>query len=191
MRAALRTTLLASALFALPLAAIPFAAEAASTVYGAGPAQDCYQAAMTGRTDPGAIRDCDTAIMGGELDARDRAATVVNRGVIRLQRREPQLALQDFDNAIAWRPELGEAYVNRGAALIRLGDYDGAIASINRGLELGTEDPQEAYFNRAVANEKRDNLPAAYADYKKALELKPDWALAQTELARFTVTSAR
>ncbi len=191
MRATLRTTLLASALFALPLAAIPLAAEAASTVYGNGPAQDCYQAALTGRTDPGAIRDCDTAMMGSELTARDRAATMVNRGVIRLQRREARAALSDFDVAIAWRPDIGEAYVNRGAALIRLGDYSGAIASINRGLELGSEDPQEAYFNRAVANEKLDNLPAAYADYRKALELKPDWSLAQSELARFTVTSAR
>lgn len=191
MRASLRTTLLASALFALPLAAIPIAAHAASTVYGAGPAQACFEAALHGRTDITALNDCDTAIMGGELNARDRAATTVNRGVVRLQRREARLALADFDNAIAWRPELGEAYVNRGAALIRLGDYNGAIASINKGLELGSEDPQEAYFNRAVANEKLDNLPAAYADYRKALELKPDWALAQSELARFTVVNAR
>lgn len=186
MQVSLRTILLASALCALPLSA-----QAASTVYGSGPAQDCFQAALTGRTDPGAVRDCDTALLGPELTARDRAATVVNRGVVRLQRREAQLALNDFDTAIAWRPELGEAHVNRGAALIRLGDYDGAIASINRGIELDAEDPQEAYFNRAVAYEKLDNLPAAYADYRKALELKPDWALAQSELARFTVTSAR
>ncbi len=191
MRASLQTTLLASALFALPLTAVPFAAQAASTVYGGGPAQACFEAALHGRTDPASLRDCDTAIMGNDLDTRDRAATMVNRGVIRLQRREAQMALSDFDNAIAWRPELGEAYVNRGAALIRLGDFDGAITSINRGLDLGSEDPQEAYFNRAVANEKLDNLPAAYADYRKALELKPDWALAQSELARFTVTSAR
>ena len=186
MPSALRTALLASALFALPLAA-----EAASTVYGNGPAQDCYRAALTGRTDLGAIRDCDTAMLGPELNARDRAATIVNRGVVRLQRREAPLALADFDTAIAWRPELGEAHINRGAALIRLGDYPGAIAAINRGLELGADDPQEAYFNRAVANEKLDNLAAAYADYRKALELKPDWTLAQSELARFTVANAR
>ena len=190
MRVSLPTTL-ALALIAAPLAAIPITAHAASTVYGAGPAQACFEAALHGRTDTGALRECDTAIMGSELDTRDRAATMVNRGVIRLQRREPQSALNDFDIAIAWRPNLGEAHVNRGAALILSGDFSGAITSINRGLELGTEDPQEAYFNRAVAYEKLDNLVAALADYRKAQELKPDWALPRAELARFTVTSAR
>ena len=32
-----------------------------------------------------------------------------------------------------------------------------------------------------------DDLKAAYFDYKKAVELKPDWDMPQKELARFTV----
>jgi len=183
--------------FALAAAAAGFVvafagpAQAASTVIGGGPARACFEAANTGRTDLGALTDCDTAIGGQELSARDRAATVVNRGVIHLLRREADSALADFDRAIDWRPDLGEAYVNRGAALILRGDFAGAIASINKGLELGAEDPHEAYFNRAIAEEKLDNTRAAYADYRRAAELKPDWALPRAELARFTVTSAR
>lgn len=166
-------------------------AHGASSVLGPGPARACYEAANSGRADLASLLDCDTAISGAELNARDRAATVVNRGVIHLLRRDAASALKDFDLAIAWRPDLGEAYVNRGAALILQGDYQGAITSINRGLELGAEDPHEAYFNRAIAHEKLDDMRAAYADYRRAIELKPDWALPQQELARFTVTSAR
>lgn len=171
------------------LAAAP--AHAASTVIGGGPARACFEAANTGRTDLTALMDCDTAIGGQELSARDRAATVVNRGVIHLLRRDAGKALEDFDRAIAWRPELGEAHVNRGAALILKGDYQAAVASINRGLELGAEDPHEAYFNRAVALEKLDDARGAYADYTRAAALKPDWALPRQELARFTVTAGR
>ena len=116
-------------------------------------------------------------------------------GPDRAGRQGPEIGVaqpvHQIDLAIAWRPEIGEAYVNRGAALILRGDFNGAIASINKGLELGAEDPHEAYFNRAIAFEKLDNMAAAYADYQRAIALKPDWALPQQELARFTVTSAR
>lgn len=166
-------------------------AHGASSVIGGGDARACFDAASSGRTDLSALTDCDSAISGQELSARDRAATVVNRGVIHLLRRDAGKALGDFDRAIAWRPDLGEAHVNRGAALILTGDYAGAVASINRGLALGAEDPHEAYFNRAIAEEKLDNMAAAYADYRRAAALKPDWDLPGRELARFTVTSAR
>lgn len=166
-------------------------AHGASSVFGSGPARACFEAANTGRTDLNALMDCDTAIGGQELSARDRAATVVNRGVIHLLRRDAGRALEDFDRAIAWRPELGEAYVNRGAALILRGEYQAAVTSINRGLELGAEDPHEAYFNRAIALEKLDDARGAYADYTRAAALKPDWVLPRQELARFTVTGGR
>ena len=188
MRASLRTTLLTAALLATPMAAFPGAAHAASTVFGVGMAQVCFEAAKAGRADPAALRACDAAVAGDDLDSHDRAATVVNRGVVHLRRREAGPALADFDLAISWIPSLGEAHVNRGAALILGGDYTGAIAAIDRGLALGSDDPEDAYFNRAIANEKLDHIPAAYADYRKALELKPDWGLPQAELARFTVS---
>jgi tetratricopeptide (TPR) repeat protein len=167
-------------------------AVAASTVFGSSSGNACYQAARDGRTDNRALADCDAALNGAALmDQRDQAATLVNRGVIRLKRRESAAALADFDRALIVRPSLGEAHVNRGAALILSGDFTGAIAAIDRGLELGAEDPHEAYFNRALAWEKLDNIANAYRDYRKAQSLAPDWALPTQELARFTVTSAR
>jgi tetratricopeptide (TPR) repeat protein len=177
-------------LLALALLAAPSAALAASTVIGAGPGQTCYEAALAGRSDTQALTDCTTALSGDlQLNQSNFAATLVNRGVIYLKRRDGAAALADFNRAIVMRPGLGEAHVNRGAALILAGDYRGAIAAIDRGLELGAEDPHEAYFNRGIAHEKLDNLAAAYADYRKAQQLAPNWPLPTTELARFTVTA--
>ena len=189
----MRLTLLAivAASAAVLLVTLHGHAHGASSVIGGGDARACYDAASKGRTDFSALLDCDSAISGQELSARDRAATVVNRGVIHLLRRDAAKALGDFDRAISWRPDLGEAHVNRGAALILMGDYQGAVTAISRGLDLGAADPHEAYFNRAIAQEKLDNTRAAYGDYRRAAELKPDWDHPGRELARFTVTSAR
>ncbi len=121
------------------------------------------------------------------LDAHDLASTYVNRGVLQLATAHYAEAIKDFDSAIAIEPGLGEAFVNRGAALIGQGmDADG-IAQIDHGLSFNPTEPEKAYFNRAVAEEQLNDLNGAYKDYRRALELKPGWNMAQTELARFTV----
>ena len=97
-------------------------------------------------------------------------------------------ARADFDAAIALEPKLGEGWVNRGALSISERRYQEGMDDINHGLQLGVKEPEKAYFNRAVAYEGLDDEKAAYLDYQQALSLKPDWALPQRELLRFTVT---
>jgi tetratricopeptide (TPR) repeat protein len=178
---------LIAALGTLAAAATAVPAQAASTVLGAGPARACFEAAASGLTGPSALADCDTAISGQGLSAKDRTATIVNRGVLRLLRKEPMQALADFEFALRMDPTLGAAHVNRGAALVMLGRFDEAIAALDRGLALGTQDPHEAHFNRALAYERKGDAAAAYRDFRQALALQPDWAPAATELARYRV----
>jgi tetratricopeptide (TPR) repeat protein len=123
------------------------------------------------------------------LSARDRAGTYVNRGVLRLRRTAYRLAERDFDMAVKARPDLGEAWVNRGAAYIGQKRYADSLTQINRGLELGLEEPAKAYYNRALAHEGLDDMKSAYFDYKKALEIMPDWKAPQEQLVRFTVVT--
>lgn len=182
-----RTLFAAAAAFAVLSAP---AAYAAVTVFGDTAAHECYQAAIEGRTDRGSLRHCETALQQESITNRDRAATLVNRGVIRLHRAEYETALSDFDSAIRLMPSLGESHVDRGAALIMLRDYAPAIVSITRGIELGTEDLHEAYFNRALAHEFSGNLRGAYEDYRRASELAPEWPRPHLELARFQVRQA-
>jgi tetratricopeptide (TPR) repeat protein len=173
------------------LAAQP--ANAAFTVFGNGLAQLCSQTAKNlehGIAPPlHAIEDCTTAIQFEDLASRDLAGTYINRGILYMSRGSYSDAKRDFDFALGILPTIGEAYVDRGAALVGLRNYGEAITDIDRGLALNPDEPEKAYFNRGLANEGLDNIPAAYRDYSHAAELKPGWAPPLNELSRFTVTA--
>lgn len=173
------------------LIALAGSALADTTVIGNGFAADCSRSAkaVSGNVPPDAeaMRQCDLAIEDEVLAPHELAATHVNRGVLYLAQQAYAKAKLDFDAAVRIEPGLGEAYVNRGAALIGLGKNREGIAEIDKGLSLNPTEPEKAYFNRALADERLDDLKGAYADYQKALELKPDWAAAKAELARFHV----
>ncbi len=187
----IKLAVLAGAGMGLGLLFAASSALASTTVIGNGFAAGCSQSAKavsTSRTpNSDAIHECDLAIETEILTTHDLAATYVNRGVLYLSMGNYADAKRDFDRAASTEPGLGEAYVNRGAALIGMGRERDGITEINKGIELGAAELEKAYFNRALAEERLDNLKAAYADYQKALELKPDWAMAKAELARFRV----
>ncbi len=180
---ALTITLLAAAV-GLPTAAH---AQGAVTVIGGGMAKACSEAALDGESDLRFEATCTLALEGELLNARDRAGTYVNRGILKLRRKAFGTALADFDRAVSTKPDLGEAYVNRGAAAVGARRYAEGLTDLNRALELGVDEPEKAYFNRALAHEGLDDLKSAYLDYQKAQSLKPDWTDPARELARFTV----
>lgn len=160
-------------------------AEAAVWVVGEGPSRDCYVAAVTDRHDRNSIEVCDLALNHDFLISRDRAATLINRGVLWLRRDQDARALSDFDAAAALMPEFGEAHLMRGTALVELGRYAEAVDALTLALSLSPDRPERAYFYRAAANEELGRANAAYADYRRAAEIAPDWRSPQTELTRF------
>jgi tetratricopeptide (TPR) repeat protein len=168
-------------------------AMASETVFGNGLSQVCADAAhnMEKGIPPKdqSLEACNTAIAYENLPMRDLAGTYINRGVLYLARGGYREAKQDFDSAAALQPALGEAYTNRGAALVGMRHYADAIADLDRGLALNTGEPEKAYFNRGLAEEGLDNIQGAYRDYSRAAELKPDWVLPRNELSRFTVSA--
>lgn len=178
--------LVALAAFAA-LAGAASASQAAVTVLGGGMAHDCSKAALSGESSPKSEDMCTMALDSELLSLRDRAGTYVNRGVLKLRRKEFASAQFDFNRAVQTKPDLGEAYVNRGAAAVGALRFAEGLTDLNKALELGIEEPEKAYFNRALAYEGLDNLKAAYLDYQKALELAPEWDQPKKELARFTV----
>jgi tetratricopeptide (TPR) repeat protein len=162
-------------------------AQAAVTVLGGGMARQCSAAALSGESDSKFEDFCTLALESEPLSLRDRAGTYVNRGVLKLRRRDFGSAQFDFDRAIKTKPDMGEAYVNRGAAAVGARRFADGLTDINKALELGVEEPEKAYYNRALAFEGLDNMKAAYFDYQKAVELKPEWEQPRKELTRFTV----
>jgi Tfp pilus assembly protein PilF len=163
-------------------------ASAAAFVLGGGMANACSKAAIEGRDDRESLVLCDMALESQPLLRRDRAATFVNRGVIQLRRKDYAEAREDFDTAVKLDPSMGEAFVNRGAALVAQRRFKEGVVEIDRGLALGADEPEKAYFNRALAHEGLDDMKAAWLDYQKALEIRPDWDAPRRELTRFTVT---
>jgi tetratricopeptide (TPR) repeat protein len=173
---------------ALALALCVDSARSAVTVIGGGHAELCSRAAISGKSDNASEKICTFAIENENLMPRDRAGTYVNRGVLKLRRQSFGSAAKDFDVAAEIAPRMGEAYANRGAALIGLGRFELAVQDLNKGLELGVSEPAKAYFNRAFAYEGLDDEKSAYFDFLKAQELSPDWPLPAKELLRFTVS---
>jgi len=175
-------------ILAAALAAIAAPAAASVLVMGTGMAADCSKAAFNGRSDKDAVVLCSRALDEESLARRDRAGTLVNRGVMLLRSKAYDAARADFDKAITLEPTLGEAFVNRGVSLMADKAYAEALAEIDRGLALGVDEPAKAYYNRALVQESLGDARAAYYDYRKAQDLAPDWALPARQLTRFTVS---
>ena len=159
-------------------------AQAAETVIGSGAAQFCYEAADSSMSHRGDMQFC-TDALAGVLSRNDRAATFINRGVLELRLMMVNAAQDDFNAGLAINSELGEAYVDRGATFIAQKKFAEAVVDIDRGLALGSKEPEIAYYNRAMAQEGLGNLKAAYDDYHQALIVAPDFTKASDELKRF------
>jgi tetratricopeptide (TPR) repeat protein len=97
---------------------------ASVSVLGSGYARSCFEAAEKPRPLREALRACDSALLDDSLAADDRAATLVNRGIVQMQARQIDAAIADYDAAIKLRPQTAEAYINKGIALLKLGDRD-------------------------------------------------------------------
>lgn len=161
--------------------------HAAVAVVGGGAAQACSEAAFKGRPDWRAEEVCTNAIDNEPMSAKDQAGTYVNRGVLRLRAGAYGKAEADFDAAERINPKLGEVHVNRGVLYMAEERFSDAVVEINRGLELGVEEPAKAYYNRALAYEGLNDAAAAYEDYRKAQALAPNWSAPTRMLARFQV----
>jgi tetratricopeptide (TPR) repeat protein len=170
------------------LAVTAGAAQAQVIVIGDTTAASCYQAAEFGTMGMNeGFNVCTQALATPGLPLRDRAGTYVNRAVIRIRAGDYDGAMNDTDAAIRLIPSMGEAHVNRGAALLNMSRAGDALAAIERGLQLGSGKQHLVYYNRGAAKELVGDVRGAYYDYRHAVELDPSFLLAQEQLGRFQV----
>lgn len=127
---------------------------------------------------------CTRALETGVLSKDDRAATLVNRGIVQVANEEYQGALKDYNAAMELKPELPEAYVSRGNLWFLAGNFDRAITDYDKALALNLDRSHIAFFNRGLARERQGNRDGAMADYQQALQLQPTWTLPQEKIAR-------
>jgi tetratricopeptide (TPR) repeat protein len=173
------------------LGAMP--AHAAATAPVKAPAAACFDAAQTvslyGKALPDvankdALSNCATALSNNKMTAKDRIATLVNRGTIEAASGDVTSSLADYDAALVLNPKMADIFINRGTALMRAARYEEARASFDEAVLLGGTNTYIAYFNRAMAEEKVGNINGASQDYKLALAMAPNYQPAKNELAR-------
>lgn len=182
--------MLRSLLIAASFAVLAPLASAQVTVIGGGIARDCYEAVKYGLGSPSdAEETCTRAIELEALNLSNKAATYTNRGVLRMRQGEYDAALSDYAVSKRIKPATGATWLNEGAAYIFKKDYNSALVSLEKAIELNSEDLYAAYYNRAIARESTGDVEGAYYDFVKSKELNPDFPNTDYQLARFSVTT--
>jgi tetratricopeptide (TPR) repeat protein len=105
--------------------------------------------------------------------AQPLAAALVNRGAVYRYVGKMQLALGDFDRAIALDPNNARAFRERADTCRRIGRLDQALADVNQAVRLDPNDAQALDVRGNVFN-NNGQYDRAIADYNEALRLKPD-----------------
>jgi Tfp pilus assembly protein PilF len=161
----------------------------ASTVsLGNSFARDCYEATQARDHDTNAIYHCNLALNQEGLDSANRAATLVNRGVLYMRNRNYSLAERDFDRALRTDESNPEAWLNMAISHLRQNENDTSVLPmIEKAIALNTKEQALAYYSRAILHERNGNIRQAYYDYKKAHELAPDWDEPAEDLQRYRV----
>lgn len=150
-------------------------------------AGDCYGFAERRDSRPEALAICSRALTMEPLDIENRAATLVNRGVIRMIHKDYSGAESDFDAAISLDPSSADAWLNKGFLRLRTGDGSAALPFLERAMQLQARRPALAYFARGIAYEQSGNFRAAYADLNRARDLEPGWTMPAEALSRYQV----
>lgn len=121
------------------------------------------------------------ARLHGPLQARDHA-TVLHHPFCLEQTGAIDEAIAGYREALALYPGFMEAHVNLAGVLWRVGDYDGAEAHARSAVALAPDNPHAVrILGTALLHQSR---PAeAEAALRRALQLKPGFALASIDLA--------
>jgi protein O-mannosyl-transferase len=89
-------------------------------------------------------------------------------------------ALKDYNRAIQLNPNFDQALYNRGIMRNENGDFAGAIEDYTKALAV--KSTYQTYFNRAISYKAMNRFDEAIADYKKVIELNPEFINAYTNL---------
>lgn len=113
---------------------------------------------------------------GGDA-ATSASLPFYNSGSSHLNAGRYELAIADFDKAIALKADDFYYYSARGASYSNLHQYGRAIEDFNQAITLKRDDPG-VYSLRAFAREALGQHDLAITDYSSAIALKPDDAQA-------------
>ncbi|MEU6991444.1 tetratricopeptide repeat protein [Streptomyces sp. NPDC046465] len=118
-----------------------------------------------------AEREADRAL---GIDGED-ADALVARGVARTSLCRYDLALEDLDRALANGAETAWVLVLRARALGAMGEPERQLRDLDRAVALGADDEAWVFCQRGDVLRDAGRDEDALADYRRALELDPDY----------------
>ena len=148
----------------------------------------CFEAAsVKDRTSRG-IQQCNAAIARETLTSGDnRAANLVNRGILQLVANNMSAAGRDFDEALSLDQTQAEAWLGKAIERWQSGNDADAVTIATRALQYRPKRPAVAHLVRGLAYERQGQLREAYADLTAAQQLEPGWSEPAEQLRRYKV----
>ncbi len=116
----------------------------------------------------------------GEFNA-NHASAFCNLGAAYQDCQQPELALQNYRQALLLKPDYAIAHNNLGNALKNLGNYDEAITSYQHALRYSPNYP-EALFNYGLTLHLNQQFDEALVRFEQAIQIKPGYAEAHFAL---------
>jgi tetratricopeptide (TPR) repeat protein len=179
---------LLSVFFSVMLFSVQGFAQAVTVIGGGQSAEDCYLSAQIA-SKPGAQlgfseEPCNEALEFAQLNRRNRTAVLINRGIIRVANEQYQQGFKDYERALNLSPDVPETYVNLGNIYFLGEKLNKAVEFYTKALDLEISQDHIAYMNRGMALEKIGKLSEAESDYRRAIELMPEWGLPRERLEK-------
>ena len=94
-----------------------------------------------------------------------------------LQNENPEDAILAYDQAIRLKPDLAEAYTNRGNVKVELGRHVEAVTDYDEAIRLKPDD-DKTYSNRGVSKTELKRYDDAMADHDEGIRRNPNNAMA-------------
>ena len=126
------------------------------------------------------IIEIDELLLEPDQNQDQQASLLFEQGNIFFANIQNQEAISAYDRALEFKPDLHQAWNNRGSALVNLGRYEEAIVAYDRALEIKPDFPQ-AWQNRGIALDNLGRYEEAIASCDKAVAINPDYYQAWLE----------
>jgi tetratricopeptide (TPR) repeat protein len=117
-----------------------------------------YQSCETAPGEEG-LAACDRAIASGKFNGRNLSLLYSDRGFLRMQKQELDLALADLNEAARIDPSNFYAYWSRGAVFVAKKDFDRAKDDLTTALSLNPDKDSKAKIEEALNAVQASNEP--------------------------------
>ncbi len=96
-----------------------------------------------------------------------------NKGLILINLKRYDEALQNIDKALELQPDLAEAWINKGITLKFLGRYEEALNTYDKAIKFQPDLPY-AWYNKAGIYALKTDKPNTLFNLSKAIEISSE-----------------